>query len=233
MELAVVYPVYNEVDILDETATKTVEFLTENTEDDFKIIFVTDGSTDGTQKEADRLADKYGEVEHLEFDERLGKGLAFEKAFENIDSEAFVYSDADLSTDLKHLEDILTYLEENSIAIGSRRMSSGFERGLFREIPSIFFNELLRMSFRSNLKDHQCGFKGFRSSDVESLFKDIDSNHWFWDAEMLVRAQRKDIDIKEFAVDWNEASDSKVSVFQDSMYFLKKIFELRVKLWKS
>jgi len=233
MELAVVYPVYNEVDLIKDTATRTIEFLRENIEDDFKVVFVTDGSTDGTQQEADRLAEDFDEVKHLEYDDRLGKGLAFEKAFENIDSEIFVYSDADLSTDLKHLEDIHGFLKENPIAIGSRRISSGFERGMFREIPSIFFNEMLRLSFMSEVKDHQCGFKGFRAQEVDGLFDEVDSDHWFWDAEMLVRAQRNNIDIKEFPVEWEEASDSKVSVFEDSMYFLKKIFELRVKLWKS
>lgn len=232
MELAVVYPVYNEAKILEETAVKTTEFLREKGHEDFGVIFVSDGSTDGTQKEADRLEEELPEVQHLRYDKRLGKGKAFEKAFENIDAEKFVYSDADLSTELKHLEDLEELLEDGyDIAVGSRRAKSGFERGIIREIPSIAFNELIRITFNSKIRDHQCGFKAFKADEVEELFEEVESEHWFWDAEMLVRAQRNDKDIKEFAVDWEEDSDSKVNVFKDSLYFLKKTGELRLKLW--
>lgn len=234
MDLAVVYPVYNEVEILEETAEKTVQFL-RNHDLNFSVVYVTDGSTDGTQDEADRLAEEVPEVSHLEYGDRLGKGKAFERAFNEVDARKFAYCDADLSTELKHLEDLNGHLENGfSIVAGSRRLGPGFDRGPLREIPSIFFNELLRIVFGSGIRDHQCGFKGFRKEEkVQNLFKEVDSRHWFWDAEMLIRAQRKGIKIKEFPVEWSEASESKVNVFRDSLYFLKKTAELRVKLWKK
>lgn len=233
MELAVVYPVYNEVEILEDTARRTIEFLKKTEIDSFQTVFVTDGSTDGTQDKADRLEKKIPEVKHLRFDRRLGKGLAFEKAFNSIDAEKFIYSDADLSTDLKHIRDAVKHLEDgHDIAAGSRRMKGGLERGLKREMPSIVFNELIRKGFGSKVRDHQCGFKAFNAEAIEDVFSEVDSDHWFWDAEMLVKAQRKGKNIKEFSVDWEESSDSKVNVFTDSIYFLRKTVELRLKLWR-
>jgi glycosyltransferase involved in cell wall biosynthesis len=234
MNLAVVYPVYNEAEILENTARKTIDQLKKQGLNDFKVVYVSDGSTDGTKKEADRLAEEIEKIQHLKYDERLGKGKAFEKAFQTIEAEKFFYCDADLSTELKHLQDLNKHLENGySIAVGSRRISPGFERAIIRELPSIFFNELLRALFLSRIKDHQCGFKGFRKKDVKGLFDEVESEHWFWDAEMLVRAQRKGFRIKEFSVEWSEASDSKVNVFRDSLYFLKKTVELRVSLWRE
>lgn len=233
MELAVVYPVYNEADILEETANKTVNFLEEADIEEFKVVFVTDGSTDGTQKKAGKLEEKTPEVEHVKHGERLGKGAAFEKAFKKIEAEKFAYCDADLSTDLKHLEDAVEHLDNGySIAAGSRRKEKGLDRGLQRELPSIIFNQLVKKSFRSEIHDHQCGFKLFRAEEVEELFEEVGSTHWFWDAEMLVRAQRNDLDIKEFAVNWKDTKESKVNVVKDSIYFLKKTCELRIKLWR-
>lgn len=233
MELAVVYPVYNEVEILEDTAQRTIEFLKETDIDSFKVVFVTDGSTDGTQDEAERLEKEMPEVEHLRYEERLGKGLAFEKAFNEIEAEKFIYSDADLSTDIKHIQDAVNHLEnEHDIAVGSRRLDKGLDRGFSREMPSIVFNELVRKGLGSEIRDHQCGFKAFDAEAVEDVFSEVGSDHWFWDAEMLVKAQREGKNIKEFSVDWEETSDSKVNVFRDSIYFFKKTVELRLELWR-
>lgn len=233
MELAVVYPVYNEVEILEETASKTNEFLKETDINSHQIVFVTDGSTDGTQSEADRLEKKIPGVKHLRFDKRLGKGLAFEKAFKNFDAENFIYSDADLSTDLKHIKEAVKHLHNGKdIVVGSRRIDKEFKRGFRREIPSIVFNGLVRKCFGSNVRDHQCGFKAFNADAVDEVFSKVESDHWFWDAEMLVRAQRMDKTIKELSVEWEESTDSKVNIFRDSFYFLRKIVELRLKLWR-
>lgn len=230
MELAVVYPVYNEAEIIEDTAEKTIEFLEEKNIDG-KIVFITDGSTDGTKQIADKLHEKHGKITHISHGEKLGKGKAFEKAFRETEAKKYIYSDPDLSTELKHIEDAVKHTENNDIAVGSRRIEKGFDRGLKREVPSIIFNELLRKTFLSDLRDHQCGFKAFNAESVEDLFDEVESSHWFWDAEMLIKAQRKDLDVKEFPVDWEESSESKVSVVRDSFYFLKKTAELRYRLW--
>lgn len=234
MELAVIYPVYNEAEIIRDTTEKTIEHLEGSDVESFTVAFITDGSTDGTQDIADKIAEANSSVKHLAYSERLGKGKAFEKGFEEIEADKYIYSDADLSADLENIEDLLSILDEGyEIAVGSRREEGGFERGIGREIPSLVFNSLLRITFNSRIKDHQCGFKGFCSDRLTDLFRDVESNHWFWDAEMLVRAQRKELKIKEFSVTWSEEKDSKVNVFRDSIYFLRKILELKIKLLKE
>ncbi|MFB6115580.1 MAG: glycosyltransferase [Candidatus Nanohalobium sp.] len=233
MDLAVIYPVYNEVDIIEKTARETVKALEASHIDSYRIVFVTDGSTDGTQRKADELQEEIEEVEHLSHEERLGKGGAFEKAFKQVEAENFAYCDADLSTDLKHLEEGLKYLDQgHDIAVGSRRVSNGFDRGFTREIPSIVFNEALRKFFGSEIYDHQCGFKFFEAEDSEEVIEEVDSDHWFWDAEMLIRGQRSSKNIKEFSVDWEDPGDSKVSIYKDSIYFARKLVELRIDLWR-
>lgn len=232
MDLAVVYPVYNEVDLIRETAEETAEFLRASGFGDWKIVFVTDNCTDGTEELAEKLDEELEEVIHLGFSERLGKGLAFEKAFYSLDAEKFIYSDVDLSTDLKHIEDAVDHIGNgNDIAVGSRRKDNSIKRNFTREIPSIAFNELLRFGLGSKIKDHQCGFKAFDYEAVKDIIDDVESEHWFWDAEMLVKAQKEGKEIKEFSVEWKDNENSKVSVLTDSIYFLRKTAELRIKLW--
>lgn len=233
MELAVVYPVYNEVEYLEDAARKTKKKLEQLEVENYQIVFISDGSTDGTQEKADKLEENIEEVNHLNYNQRLGKGGAFEKAFEKTDAEKYAYCDVDLSTDLKHITEGLNHLEDYEIAVGSRRKSGEVIRDRQREIPSLMFNSMMKVVFRSEIDDHQCGFKFFRKEALEKLKTSVDNEHWFWDAEILVRAQNKGYDVKEFPVNWENRGESKVEVKKDSIYFLKKIVELRRQLWSE
>jgi uncharacterized protein (TIRG00374 family) len=48
-----------------------------------------------------------------------------------------------------------------------------------------------------------------------SLADDVEDDHWFWDTEILVRAQRAGYDIKEFPVDWEPQENTKVDLVRD------------------
>jgi hypothetical protein len=62
----------------------------------------------------------------------------------------------------------------------------------------------------SNVFDHQCGFKAFNKERILPLLPAIRSNHWFWDTEILVRAQRLDYRIIELPVRWRAGKGTTV-----------------------
>ncbi len=64
-----------------------------------------------------------------------------------------------------------------------------------REIASRSYNFLVRFFLGSRVFDHQCGFKGFNKEYILPVLPAIHSNHWFWDTEILVRAQRNGLRI--------------------------------------
>jgi hypothetical protein len=66
---------------------------------------------------------------------------------------------------------------------------------------------------RSRILDHQCGFKAFKRDVFHSLAVSAgyDGSHkrgWFWDAEILIRAQREGYKIREVPVRWTAAKKS-------------------------
>jgi len=227
VNVSVILPAHNEADKL-ETAVRKLKEELEGLNYGYEIIIVEDGSTDGTFEIAARLSETYQEVKHLHFPERLGKGRAVEEGIKTASHPIVTYLDADLSMDLKHLKDLIEAIHNgHHIAIASRLLKqSKTKRPLTRDIPSRIYNLLVRLILGSKIKDHQCGFKAFDKDAVINIIKEIKDNHWFWDTELLVLAQRKGLKIKEIPVSWHQGEDTKVKLGRDSVYMLKRILEL-------
>jgi glycosyltransferase involved in cell wall biosynthesis len=227
-QVSVVFPAYNEVNYLSDAVEKAKQAL-EGFTDSYEIIIAEDGSTDGTAELAEELAKKDPKVKHIHRDERLGRGKALNNAFRQSSGEVLVYMDLDLATDLKHLQPLVEALtiEGYDFATGSRMLpESKVERTLRRSISSKVYNFLVRSMLGSKLHDHQCGFKAFRREPTLQLIDEVENNHWFWDTEILVRAQRKGYKIKEIPVVWRGGRKTKVNLLKDSYDMGKHVFKL-------
>ena len=219
VEVSVVLPAYNEEKTLETTVETTLStldsFLPPGS---FEVIVAEDGCDDRTPEIADELAVRHGAVRHVHSDERLGRGGALEYAFERAHGETLVYFDTDLATDMRHLEELVETVRSGraDIATGSRWLpESDADRPAKRGIPSFGYNRLVRLFLRSKLQDHQCGFKAFDREALFSLLDDVEDEHWFWDTEVLVRAQRDGYRVVELPVEWTPKGDSKVDLVRD------------------
>jgi uncharacterized membrane protein YbhN (UPF0104 family) len=219
VEVSVVLPAYNEEATIENTVETTLatlsEFLPAGT---FEVIVAEDGCEDRTPEIADRMAEEDERVRHYHSDDRLGRGGALNRAFEDADGETLVYFDTDLATDMRHLEQLVESVRsgEYDFATGSRWMpGETADRPAKRDVASRGFNGLTRLFLGSKMRDHQCGFKAFDRTALFDVLSEVEDEHWFWDTEVLVRAQRRGYDIEEFAVDWEPKGDSKVDIVRD------------------
>jgi len=219
LTVSVVLPAYNEEATIEETVAVTLEtlaaFLPAGS---FEVVVAEDGCEDRTPEIASRLASEDDRVRHIHSDERLGRGGALEYAFERADGDTLVYFDTDLATDMKHLEELVESVRsgEYDIATGSRWMPQNkAERPAKRAVSSLGYNALVRLFLRSDLQDHQCGFKAISRETFEALRGEVEDEHWFWDTEVLVLAQRRGYRVREFPVDWEPKGDTKVDLVRD------------------
>lgn len=228
VEVSLILPAYNEADKLRETVLQVAGTLNEISSS-FEIIVAEDGSKDGTDKIAEELAEKYSYIKHLHSKERLGRGKALNQAFKSAKGEVLAYIDVDLATDLNHLEELINAIRNGfDFSTGSRMLKeSDVERSFTRLFASKGFNFFTRLLLRSKLKDHQCGFKAFRREALFDILDDIEDNHWFWDTELLVRAQRKGYKVYEFPVRWRHTGTTKVDLTKDVVDMGSKL----IKLW--
>lgn len=231
-QASLVLPAYNEAEGLSESVLQVAEALHKITPA-FEIIIAEDGSTDGTDKVAEALAMEYPYIKHLHSDDRLGRGKALNRAFRLSEGEVLAYVDVDLATDLKHLEELINAIKNGGydFSTGSRMLKeSDVKRSFTRLIASKTFNALTRFLLKSDIKDHQCGFKAFRRGPLFDILDDVKDNHWFWDTELLVRAQRRGYEIKEFPVRWRSGRNTKVDLRRDVIEMGTQIIRLRREL---
>ena len=215
--ISIVIPVYNEAKTLDECIIKMCNFL--QFCDDYELIIVEDGCTDGTDVVAKEIAEKNnGRVIHIHYDEKLGKGGALKVAFKRARGKVLTFVDADLATDLSVFPTLIVAAQERrGMALASRHiLGSEVKRPILRKITSSCYNWLVRILFNDGVYDHQCGCKAFHRDLIHNLLGEVESNGWFWDTEIIVRAKLRGYPIVEIPCIWSEPKKrkSKVNVFR-------------------
>jgi|Deesub1362A_J573_1020465.scaffolds.fasta_scaffold07685_2 hypothetical protein len=231
MKLSIILPAYNE----EKNIGKAIEDTKKKLEEfgiDYEIIVAEDGSEDRTYEIAMSYSQRDERIRVLHYPERLGRGEALKRAFKTARGEILLYMDVDLATDLSHISDVIKLMEEGyDIVVGSRKTSLA-KRSLPRRFLSWCYNFWVRMLLKSKIKDHQCGFKAFRKESTIILLDEVKDNGWFWDTEILVRAQYRELKIAEIPVIWREKGDTKVKFFRDSIEMGLSALLLKLELVK-
>ncbi len=212
IEVSAVLPVYNDLPALRTAIPRSLETLEAIAPGGFELIVAEDGSTDGSTEFVREYGADDPRVRLLHADERLGRGRALNRAFSGAEGSIVCYYDVDLATDMQHLAELIGAVRDGyDISTGSRLLpDSNITRSGGREIASRGYNTLVRTILGSSLHDHQCGFKAFRRDRLLDLLPSVTANHWFWDTEVLVRAQKNGYRVREFPVRWRQGEGTTV-----------------------
>lgn len=159
------------------------------------LLFVDDGSTDGTTRILEQFRDESPDrIEILALEENQGKSEAVRRGMlRALEGEAEVigFADADLSTPpeeiLRLVETILS--GDSAVVVGSRVAGLGqIERGPVRRTLGRVFSTLGSLILRERLHDTQCGAKLFRRSQaLEEALSYRFRSRWAFDVEFLGR----------------------------------------------
>ena len=231
MRISVLVPVHNGELYLKRCLDELLQALSP-LEHPWEIIVCENGSTDGTKQLAETLKEKYPSVRFVFADIPLGRGGALRQGVEQAKGDVLAYVDQDMATDVSYLVDLINAAANGSgIVTGSRYLPGSRARRTFsRFAMSKIYNTAVRTIFRSDVKDHQCGFKAFKRAALVSVLPTVKANHWFWDTELLVRAQAMGLKVDEIPISWTEMSDG--STFRLGRDFFHFVWETIV-LWKD
>jgi glycosyltransferase involved in cell wall biosynthesis len=233
--VTIVIPVLNEAHVLEKSVTRVRSFLRQtHFPYSWEILVADNGSTDGTQEVARRLAGQHEDVKFLHLLQR-GRGRALRHAWLQSRSDIVCYMDVDLSTDLSHLIELADAIGRDGydVSTGSRLMSaSRTKRSLKREFISRAYNLFVKLVLNTRFSDAQCGFKALSREAVERIIPQVEDQSWFFDTELLVLAEKQGLRIKDIPVLWVEDDDSRVKIAQTAWDDIKGVFRLRRVLWR-
>lgn len=224
----IVVPVFNEERDLEPSVRRLRAFLDDRFPFDAVITIADNASTDSTWTIASRLAGSIPGVRALHLDHK-GRGRALRQAWLGSEAPIVAYTDVDLSTDLDALLPLVAPLlsGHSDLAIGSR-LAPGARvvRGPKREFISRSYNLLLRTVLRVRFRDAQCGFKAIRSDVARYLVPAVQDTAWFFDTELLVKAERAGLRVHEVPVDWVDDPDSRVQIASTARTDLRGVLRL-------
>jgi glycosyltransferase involved in cell wall biosynthesis len=218
-DFSLLIPIYNERKIIIKNLRKILRAL-RKMKKSYEIIIVDDGSTDGS---SELISKNFSHIKIIRY-QRPSVRENLNRSFKYAKGEIVAFMDADLPVPLKYFSRLISEIENGyDIATGSRWMKeSKIRRSFYRHVISFFYNNYVKFLFGSKVKDHQCGFKAFKQKVIFELadclgYKRMRS--WAWDAELLVRAQKKGYKISEFPIEWKGRKKSKVKTKDLKTFF--------------
>lgn len=232
MKMNIVFPVLNEEQRLEKGIRTTLEFLDRRHIRDCVLTIVDNGSTDRTPEICRMLLAADRRVRCITLTER-GFGAAFRAAIAANECDILGYMDVDLSTKLRHLLTVIRIFEKYpwvQIIKGNRLDPRSVVTGRkpLREITSRGLDLLIRLAFRTDVRDTMCGFQFFRkeAADILARLSGTDPG-WFYCAELLLRADLLGMPVREIPVIWKDDHNTSVHVGSTIKNYLERITALR------
>lgn len=238
-KLCLVIPCFNEYDRLPERQFRL--FLETST--DVLVLFVNDGSTDGTLGKLQALSNDYPEkVMVLDNKKNLGKAGSIRNGIlfltENVQTQFMGYLDADLATSLEECLSLTEHLKDGKqFVFASRilRIGAVVERKFSRFLTGRIIATIISKMLGIPVYDTQCGSKVFCSTLAPLLFKEPFISKWLFDVELFSRilcaygTAQGTLKMLEIPVErWVDKGDSKVKM----SYFFKLWHDLYL-IWKT
>lgn len=167
LDVSVVVPLYNEEESLPELAAWVDRVMRENGLS-YELIFVDDGSDDGSWSVVERLKMRYPAVRAIGFARNYGKSAALYCGFAAARGETVITMDADLQDSPDEIPELRRMIVEEGYDL-----VSGWKKRRYDPIgkrwPSKFFNWTARRASGIRLHDFNCGLKAYRRKVVKSI----------------------------------------------------------------
>ena len=225
MKLSIIIPCYNESKDIAKNIDIVKEYL-QSKSFDYELILVNDGSKDNTKEEIESIPD----VLALSYDKNRGKGGAVKYGIENASGDYVLFMDADLSTDISAIDQIVELAPNYDFIIGSRHAKGSVikkKQPWTRIFIGWCCRQLVNMLFHTRLKDTQCGFKAMRIDIAKQIIERQMITNFAFDVEYIYIANLNYLNMYELGITWSDDRGSTVSPIKSSLKFFKDVFAIR------
>ncbi|MEO1261456.1 MAG: glycosyltransferase family 2 protein [Bacteroidota bacterium] len=164
MKLSIIIAVYNE----EENIRPMIEQVTAALSTyDYEIIYVDDGSTDGTLNELKKIKDPH--LKFIEFRKNYGQSLALMAGIDEAEGDYIITLDGDLQNDPSDIPMMVALAEKGNWDLVAGLRAKRKDGLFFRKIPSLIANWIIRTSTSVRMKDYGCALKVFKKEIAKDL----------------------------------------------------------------
>jgi glycosyltransferase involved in cell wall biosynthesis len=166
MDVSMVIPLLNEKDSLRELTDKVIEQLKQQKKT-FEIIFIDDGSNDGSYETLLELRKIYPEIRILKFRKNFGKSEALSEGFNRAKGEIVITMDADLQDDPAEIPHLLAEIDNGYDLVSGWKKKRNDP--ISKTLPSKLFNATTRFLTGIKIHDFNCGLKAYRQEVIKAI----------------------------------------------------------------
>lgn len=163
--ISIVIPIYNERENIEELYERLKRALSDF---DYEIVFVDDGSKDGSTEIIREIAQKDGRVKGVILKRNYGQTAALSAGFEVAKGDIIITMDGDLQNDPEDIPRLLEKIREGyDVVSGWRRNRK--DPLIKRRLPSSIANWIISKITGVNLHDYGCTLKAYKREILEDL----------------------------------------------------------------
>jgi glycosyltransferase involved in cell wall biosynthesis len=167
VQISVVIPLFNEVESLPELHAWIARVMTANNFS-YEIVFVDDGSKDGSWDVIEALKQEDQHVRGIKFQRNYGKSAALQKAFEAVKGQVVITMDADLQDSPDEIPELYNMIVNDGFDVVSGWKKKRYDP-LSKTIPTKLYNWAARKLTGIYLHDFNCGLKAYKYEVVKSI----------------------------------------------------------------
>ncbi len=168
MDISIVVPLLNEEESIQELYDWIASVMRSNSFS-YEIIFVDDGSDDGSWRLIEDLAQKHPEVKGIRFQLNYGKSQALNAAFKEVNGDVVITMDADLQDNPEEIPELYRMVKDEGYDLVSGWKKKRYDSKIRKNLPSKLFNAAARKTSGLELHDFNCGLKAYRAEVIRNV----------------------------------------------------------------
>lgn len=165
LEISIIIPIYNEIENV-PLLSGSILGVMDKYERPYEVIFIDDGSTDGTHEVLKQVCNKYDSFKTIRFRKNFGQTAAMAAGFEHAKGDIIIAMDGDLQNDPADIPLLVEKLEEGYDVVNGWRKNRQ-DAFLNRKLPSMIANWLIGRVTGVKLHDYGCSLKAYKAETIK------------------------------------------------------------------
>ncbi len=168
MNLSIVIPLLNEEESLREL-TQWISRVMQQNSYSYEVVFIDDGSTDGSWNLIQQLATENQNIKGIRFQRNYGKSQALHAGFAKAEGDVIITMDADLQDNPEEIPELYRMITQDRYDLVSGWKKKRYDSVVSKNLPSKLFNWAARKTSGVQLNDFNCGLKAYNKTVVKNI----------------------------------------------------------------